>query len=384
MRPAEFYKDREQTYLKHFFLEKYLQTVAFHIVYAFSDFVYADGFSGPWRAQGEDLADTSFRIALDQLNYVRNALSTPPHNKKPEIRAIFVEAGASAFTSLQQAVQESKGGIDVEVLPGTFEENVPAILKYAGPAFTFFFIDPTGWTGFSMEKIKPVLQHNPGEVVINFMYDYINRFLNSRDPTTEASLDQLFGTEKWRVLRDVKEDRENTIVDFYRERIRAVGGFQFVTSTRILKPTQDRAYYHLIYATRNPKGIFEFRAVEKKAVAEQEKVRWTAKREAREEKTHQSEFPFPAPPTSEAELDQERMKQLRKAEKRILSLLQAKTLRYGQLEPQILEIPLVWESDLQQMLRDMQSLGQLEITGLGPRERKIKPSCQLRRSTQSS
>ena len=98
MRPAEFYKDREQTYLKHFFLEKYLQTVAFHIGYAFTDFVYVDGFSGPWRAQGEDLADTSFRIALDQLNYVCNALLAPPHNKKPEIRAIFVEEEASAFT----------------------------------------------------------------------------------------------------------------------------------------------------------------------------------------------------------------------------------------------------------------------------------------------
>jgi hypothetical protein len=31
MRTPEFYKGKEQTYVKHFFLENYLQTVAFHI-----------------------------------------------------------------------------------------------------------------------------------------------------------------------------------------------------------------------------------------------------------------------------------------------------------------------------------------------------------------
>jgi three-Cys-motif partner protein len=262
MRKLEFYKGKEQTYLKHFFLEKYLQRVAFHIGFAYPRFVYVDGFSGPWRAQGDDLSDTSFRIALEQLNYVQAALAVPPHHKHPSIEAIFVEEDPTAFTALQKAVNEYGGSIRVTPMPGTFEANIPKILQLVGTAFVFFFIDPTGWKGFGMNSIKPVLNHHPGEVIINFMYDYINRFLNSNDPKTEASLDALFGTENWRVLRDV-QDREYAIVDFYREQVRLAGGFQFVTSTRILKPTHDRAYYHLIYATRNQKGIMEFRAVER-------------------------------------------------------------------------------------------------------------------------
>lgn len=289
MRPPEFYKGREQTYLKHFFLEKYLQRVAFHIGYFYPRFVYVDGFSGPWRAQGEDLSDTSFRIALDQLNYVQTGLAAPPHHKHPTVEAIFIEKDPVAFVALQQAVTEYKGTIKVTPLPGTFEANIPKIIQRIGKAFAFFLIDPTGWKGFGMQPIKPVLTHTPGEVIINFMYDNINRFLNSSDPKTEASLDALFGTDKWRVLRDV-EEREYAIVDFYREQIRHAGGFPFVTSTRILKPTQDRAYYHLVYATRNQKGILEFRKVEEASVYEQEQVRLTAKRQEREHRTGQSEL----------------------------------------------------------------------------------------------
>ncbi len=32
MKPAAYYKGKEQTYVKHFFLERYIETVAFHIV----------------------------------------------------------------------------------------------------------------------------------------------------------------------------------------------------------------------------------------------------------------------------------------------------------------------------------------------------------------
>jgi hypothetical protein len=47
VKPVEYYKDREQTYLKHFFLERYLETVAYHIGFSQSEFVYVDCFSGP-------------------------------------------------------------------------------------------------------------------------------------------------------------------------------------------------------------------------------------------------------------------------------------------------------------------------------------------------
>jgi hypothetical protein len=104
MKPVAYYKDREQTYLKHFFLERYLEAVAYHIGYSQKEFVYVDCFSGPWRAEDEELGDTSIRIALDRLNSVRNGLAQ--RQKYPSIRAIFVEKSPSAFATLKQVLQE--------------------------------------------------------------------------------------------------------------------------------------------------------------------------------------------------------------------------------------------------------------------------------------
>jgi three-Cys-motif partner protein len=183
MRPVAYYKDREQTYLKHFFLERYLETVAYHIGFSQKEFVYVDCFSGPWRAADEELGDTSIRIALDRLNAVRNGLAQ--QRKYPSIRAIFVEKSPSAFASLQQALYAHCGEIKATALPGSFEDNIHLILDHVGSTFAFFFVDPTGWTGFAMDNIRPILQRKKGEVMINFMFDFINRFLNYQNTANE-------------------------------------------------------------------------------------------------------------------------------------------------------------------------------------------------------
>lgn len=273
MKPPTYYKGKEQTYLKHFFLERYLEAVAFHIGYAHQEFVYVDCFSGPWQAADEELADTSMRIALDKLNYVCQGLAS--QQRYPNIRAIFVEKDPTAFRTLQTTLDQHRAAIKTTALPGTFEDNLHAILQEVGKAFAFFFIDPKGWSGFAMEQITPLLRHRTGEVMVNFMYDFVNRFINFPDTSNERSLDRFFGTDAWRVIRNVG-DREAASLECYKEQIRTIGGYTYVTSTRILKPRSDRAYFHLVYATRNPKGIIEFRRVEKQTTNEQDAVRTAA------------------------------------------------------------------------------------------------------------
>src|SRR2546422_7173999 len=118
------------------------------------------------------------------------------------------------------------------------------------------FIDPTGWTGFGLRKITPILQHRPGEVLVNFMFDHINRFLKEDiDPSIARSFDELLGGPGWDAALKAGGQREDAIIELYRERMRAAGGFKHVTSTRILKPTADRAYFYLVYGTRHVKGL---------------------------------------------------------------------------------------------------------------------------------
>src|SRR5215204_781379 len=64
---ANDYRGREQTYVKHVFLNHYLERVAWVTLAnnrGWQEFVYIDGFAGPWRVSSEDSRDTSVSIAL--------------------------------------------------------------------------------------------------------------------------------------------------------------------------------------------------------------------------------------------------------------------------------------------------------------------------------
>ncbi len=251
MKLPEYYRGREQTYLKHFFLERYLERVAYNILSFKDDFVYIDGFSGPWKSEDEAFEDTSFVIALNELRKIRDGFRDRGRNVN--MRCLFVEKDPSAFKELNQTIR-SVEDIYVKALKGSFEKLVPEIVQFIGTSFSLVFIDPPGWTGIGLKEIGPVLRHQPGEVLLNFMFDPLNRFLDDPRPELAATYDPLFGGEGWYLeVEELVEHgftREAAILSVYRERFRRIGEFDHVTSTRVLKPLADRSYFHLVYGTR--------------------------------------------------------------------------------------------------------------------------------------
>ena len=59
------YAGREQAYVKHCLLEKYL--LVQKVGSAWDSIVYVDGFSGPWQVNDPELADSSFGVAVETL-----------------------------------------------------------------------------------------------------------------------------------------------------------------------------------------------------------------------------------------------------------------------------------------------------------------------------
>jgi three-Cys-motif partner protein len=374
VKDVTYYRGREQTYLKHFFLEKYLERVAYVIGYSHPGFVYVDGFSGPWKSTNERFEDTSFVIAIQQLRKVRDGLAAA--GKTPRIRCLFVEKDPISFASLKEATA-SVTDLEIHVLNGDFEETIGDVLRFVGNEFSLVFIDPTGWTGFALNKIAPILKHTPGEVLINFMFDYVNRFLDANVAPT--SFDELMGGPGWAEAIKADPRREDTIVAFYETRLLAAGSFKHVTHTRILKPISDRAYFYLIYGTGHVKGLREFRGVEERCVEEQEKVRRSAKQQYRIKRTGQGElWSAEALPSKSGSLEEEQRAQLDRATVIIRDELRdRKSFRFGDILGRVLELPLVWEGELQSILDQMRDNGEITILGMSKRERKIKPSHQL-------
>ena len=63
----EYYRGREQTKVKHYILEHYLERFAHIIGSRWNTITYVDCFSGPWNVESDELKDSSFAIALEQL-----------------------------------------------------------------------------------------------------------------------------------------------------------------------------------------------------------------------------------------------------------------------------------------------------------------------------
>jgi hypothetical protein len=61
------YTGREQSYVKHVFLERYLERLVHKTASVYPHIVYVDGFAGPWQSANEKFDDTSFGIALNAL-----------------------------------------------------------------------------------------------------------------------------------------------------------------------------------------------------------------------------------------------------------------------------------------------------------------------------
>jgi three-Cys-motif partner protein len=362
MRPVEEYAGREQTYLKHFFLEHYLERVAYNIGSRWPEFVYVDGFSGPWRSKNEAFEDTSFMIAIRALRRVREGWAKRGRNLR--IRCMFIEKNPKSFRALKSAV-EGIDDIEVRAEPGEFETLIPEIVKFVGSSFSLVFIDPTGWLGLALPNIRPLLKLR-GEVVVNFMFDYVNRF-------EAPAIKELCG-ESAPLLPDDVGSRERALVQFYAACLKRAGSFAFATFTPILKPLHDRTYFYLVYATRHEKGLVEFRTVEKKLFGEQAGVRDAAKRRHRIKKSGQHELLLPTEPSvSAAPIAVDRAHALDETRVHLQELIgRTQRISYESFLNRALEMPFVWPSDVEEMVLAARKVGVLSIEGMGPREKTPK------------
>lgn len=375
MKSFEHYKGREQTFIKHFFLENYLEKVAFNIGSFESEFVYVDGFSGPWKSSDDEYEDTSFMIALKKLRYVRDALKD--RKSTLNIRCLFIEKDPVAYQELKNKT-DAIDDIEVKTINGEFENKTQEIINFIGKSFSLVFIDPKGWTGYSLQKIKPILNLR-GEVVINFMFDHISRFVDTSSEAIKKSIDDLggdgFGKNIQKLITE-GYNREEAILKVYMDRLKTTGNFSYVTSTRVLKPNQERTYFHLVYGTKHEKGLFEFREIERKLFEEQNKVRKSTQQRRRVESTGQSELFGPGTLPDSSHLAEYRASQLDLAQRQLDDLiLEPSSIPYEKILYSLFQNEFVWKRDVNDMIKDLCEKGKIKLSGLGPRERSPKVNC---------
>jgi three-Cys-motif partner protein len=286
------YAGREQAFVKHTFLERYLEALIFKTASTYTHIVYVDGFAGPWQSANEQFGDTSFGIALNALRRAKATWKTSGRERK--MTALLVEQNSKAHAKLE-TITPKYPDITIRTYPADFMSVVPTLLNdIPRDAFAFFLIDPKGW-GIPLAKLKPLLARQKSEVVFNFMFEFINRAANMTAPDTVAGLDQLmpFGDWRQRLMtgRTLSPDeRKDILIPAFTENLKQIGGYKYVVPMEILRPLRDRTLYCLFYATRHESGLAAFRECQTKALDAQAKTRAALKVQREASGTGQSEL----------------------------------------------------------------------------------------------
>ena len=99
------YAGREQSYVKHVFLERYLEALIFKTASVYNHIVYVDGFAGPWQSASEQFEDTSFGIALNALA-PREGYAGGRRARIVRMTAFLVEQRRSGLRASSQRFQQ--------------------------------------------------------------------------------------------------------------------------------------------------------------------------------------------------------------------------------------------------------------------------------------
>ena len=253
--PREIVWDLEpHTRAKHEILRRYLQ--AWFPILAqgkFPEIMYVDGCAGPGQySKGEDGSPIiALRIALQQPAHVRM-----------KIRFVFIEEIGDRADFLSEIVASLRipGNCKIELYGReSFEETFRRVLDSYNdadqpPPPTFVFIDPFGYSDAPLSIVQDILRHTSCEVLVNFMYEEINRFLSLSNQ--ERHFDALFGTHEWREGRRLAEPRarKRFLHNLYYRQLRDSAGAKYVRSFE-MRNIKDRVDYYLFYATNSILGL---------------------------------------------------------------------------------------------------------------------------------
>jgi three-Cys-motif partner protein len=255
------YHGREQSYLKHQFLREYLRRWGHKIASLGRSkrvkIWYVDCFAGPWRSEDEQLSDTSIHIGLSALSEAAETWRKKQANV--DMGAIFVEKSPTAFRALRAYLDANQTEIDCQPFQGEFGDHVDRVANIIGDDPAFIFVDPTGFKGAAMRFIPPLVRRGPRDVLINVMFNDINRFKDDPRQFLRRQLGDFFGVKPGELPPQLSEE---DLMAVYRDNLKRATGLCWVADAAVPHPTHDRTKFRLVIGGRVPAVLSVFREAE--------------------------------------------------------------------------------------------------------------------------
>ena len=364
------YEGREQTQLKHLVLEQYLQ--GWGHKFASTPFQgrarlwFVDCFSGPWKTDEENAEDTSIAIALRTLNAVRSAHVA---GHPVDVGAVFVEKKKKSFEELKVMLDSKRGDVVTHPFEGEFGDHVNEINQLIGSAPALLFVDPTGWKGAGMKYIAPLAIPERRDVIVNVMFNFVNRFKREERPKLRKQMQEFFGLADGELPSEVSDEAQ--VMGFYRSQLKAAAGLQFVANVAVPHPTTDRTWFYLVVGGHHPKVLDVVRGIEKRVLgSEAATIRQGAKDRKTERDTGQMALGIAAP-ESDGTYAGFHADALTAAPRFVRTLLLQGPQPFRVIWPRVLEDLHLSLGDLKKIVVTMHKEGALTIAGAAPKPRTV-------------
>lgn len=148
------------------------------------------------------------------------------------------------------------------------------VLNLGSDALGLAVVDPTGFQ-IHFDAIEELSRGRKIDLIITFMSQSLKRFIG--EPQMESALDGFFGDRNWRTLVDKKDIAgrvtARALLDHYEDRLRKLGYAHVNDHIRILN-SRESPIYHLVFASKHPRGAEFFKKISQKRFSGQNELPW--------------------------------------------------------------------------------------------------------------
>lgn len=249
-----FQEQREQSFIKARIVTKYFSAWSRVILSKIKNYsshpqklAYVDLFAGPGKY--DDQTESTPLMVLEKI------LADPELTNR--MVTMFNDKDRGNLNSLKTAISQLNGIERLKYAPEFYCEEVGGeivkIFNNLRSIPTFFFVDPWGYKGLSLNLISSIIKDWGCDCVLFFNYNRVNMGINNK--TVESHMTSLFGDQQLISLQQnckntTSEQREIVVVQTLCEALRKSGS-KYVLPFRFKNEKGSRTSHHLIFLSKS-------------------------------------------------------------------------------------------------------------------------------------
>ena len=214
--------------------------------------VIIDGMAGPGEyIDGEKGSPLIMLDALINHHYIKGI--------KADVEYIFIEINTRRANNLRKLVatriDKIPSNCKIKILNSKislYEELDRLERENIVMPPIFLLLDPDGVSDIPLSTLAKVLKNKKSEVMVNIMYEFINRFGST--PEFTSKMDEIYGLSDWRQYFNNEystKQRINSLSNLYTSQLKSIGA-EYVLKFKIYDGNRHK--YTLFFATHNEEG----------------------------------------------------------------------------------------------------------------------------------